>query len=191
MTGMAVIRPATAADLPTITAIYAHAVVHGTASYEYDPPSLSEMTARFDVLQTGGFPYLVAEDGDVLGYAYAGPFRARPAYRFMVENSIYIAPDAQRRGIGRLLLINLIQRCEALGFRQMIAVIGDAAVNQASVRLHASMGFTPSGRIFGSGFKHGRWCDTELMQLPMNGGANAAPDSASLAEGRFRASRSP
>lgn len=187
MTGPAIIRPATAADLPAITAIYAHAVIHGTASYEYDPPSLSEMTARFDALQAGGFPYLVAVDGGVRGYAYAGPFRTRPAYRFMIEDSIYIAPDAQRRGIGRLLLIELIQRCEALGFRQMIAVIGDAAVNQGSVRLHASMGFAPSGRIFGSGFKHGRWCDTELMQLPMNGGASAVPDPASLTEGRLRA----
>lgn len=176
-----------AADLPAITAIYAHAVIHGTASYEYDPPSLSEMTARFDALQAGGFPYLVAEVGGVLGYAYAGPFRTRPAYRFMVEDSIYIAPDAQERGIGRLLLTHLIQHCETLGFRQMIAVIGDAAVNRASVQLHASMGFAPSGRIVGSGYKHGRWCDTELMQLPMNGGTNTAPDPASLVESRIRA----
>lgn len=166
------IRPATEADLPEITRIYAHAVLNGTASYEYDAPSLPEMTGRFEALKLGGFPYLAAEaDGAVAGYAYAGPFRTRPAYRFIVEDSIYIAPERQGRGVGRLLLQQLIRECTALGFRQMIAVIGDGGVNLASVKLHAAHGFSECGRIVGSGYKFERWCDTVLMQLAMNGGA--------------------
>lgn len=176
MSGAIAIRPATAADLEAITGIYGHAVVHGTASYEYDPPSLAEMTARFSTLTSGGFPYLVAHAGEsVVGYAYAGPFRTRPAYRFTVEDSIYIAPAAQGRGVGRLLLRELIARCEGEGLRQMIAVIGDAGVNVASIALHASLGFEHAGRIVGSGFKHGHWCDTVLMQLAMNGGTSSLP----------------
>lgn len=189
------IRTARSSDLQAITNIYAHAVIHGTASYEYDPPSLEEMTARYKALVEGGFPYLVAVfeegngEGRLFGYAYAGPFRTRPAYRFTVEDSIYIAPDSQGQGIGRLLLTELITRCEALGFRQMIAVIGDGEVNQPSVKLHEAMGFLHSGRIVGSGFKHGRWCDTVLMQLTMNGGVDSDPDPRALAEQRFRAPR--
>lgn len=187
MTLAIALRPATEADLPSITAIYGHAVLNGTASYEYDPPSLAEITSRFDALQAGGFPYLAAEaQGEVKGYAYAGPFRTRPAYRFTVEDSIYIAPDAQGRGIGRRLLERLIAECTALGFRQMVALIGDAAVNLTSARLHAALGFTDCGRIVGSGFKFGRWCDTAVMQLAMNGGADSAPDPESLAERNFR-----
>jgi len=186
------VRPAKPSDLQAITNIYAHAVIHGTASYEYDPPSLAEMTARYRALVEAGFPYLVAVyeedsgDGRLFGYAYAGPFRTRPAYRFTVEDSIYIAPDAQGQGIGRLLLTELITRCEALGFRQMIAVIGDGEVNQPSVRLHETMDFLPAGQIVGSGFKHGRWCDTVLMQLAMNGGVDSDPAPNSLAERRFK-----
>ena len=169
------IRPATHADLSSITDIYTHAVLTGTASYEYEPPSLAEMTARFDALKAGGFPYVVAETGsDVAGYAYAGPFRTRAAYRFTVEDSIYLAPEAQGRGTGKLLLKRLIDESSALGFRQMVAVIGDGGVNLASVRLHAGAGFRECGRIEASGFKFGRWCDTLLMQLPLNGG-NASP----------------
>ena len=170
------IRAATLADLPAITAIYGHAVLNGTASYEYDAPSLDEMTRRYDAIIAGNFPYLVAYSADkVLGYAYASHFRTRPAYRFMVENSIYIAPDAQGLGIGTLLLAELLARCEAVGFRQMIAVIGDAATNLASARLHALMGFTECGRIKGSGFKFNRWCDTLLMQRALNGGIDTLP----------------
>jgi L-amino acid N-acyltransferase YncA len=171
------IRPATEADLDAITAIYAHAVLNGTASYEYDAPSRAEMGARFAALTVGGFPYLVVETdkGAVAGYAYAGPFRTRPAYRFTVEDSIYIDPNWQGRGAGRLLLERLISECEARGARQMIAVIGDGAVNLPSVRLHAGMGFAECGRIEGSGFKFGRWCDTVLMQRPLNGGTTSLP----------------
>jgi phosphinothricin acetyltransferase len=170
------IRAATLADLPAITVIYGHAVLNGTASYEYDAPSLDEMSRRYDAIIAGSFPYLVAYSADkVLGYAYASHFRARPAYRFMVEDSIYITPDAQGLGIGTLLLAELLARSEAQGFRQMIAVIGDAATNLASARLHALMGFTECGRIKGSGFKFNRWCDTLLMQRALNGGIDTLP----------------
>ncbi len=178
MTGGVRIRPVRPADLPEITAIYSHAVLTGTASYEYDPPGLDEMTKRFETNAANGFPCIVAQvDGRVQGYAYASHFRTRPAYRFMVEDSIYISPDAQGQGIGTLLLGELLARCEALGFRQMIAVIGDAGVNLASARLHAAMGFAECGRIAGSGFKFGRWCDTLLMQRALNGGAQTLPEN--------------
>jgi phosphinothricin acetyltransferase len=181
------LRDATRADLPAITEIYAHAVSNGTASYELQPPTLTEMGERFGALDKGGFPYIVAEsDGVIAGYAYAGPFRPRPAYRFIVENSIYIAPDAQGRGLGRLLLAELVARCTALGFRQMIAVIGDGRADSASVKLHEKMGFRHAGRLEGSGYKFGRWLDTAFMQLAMNGGAELPPDAGSLPERRFR-----
>lgn len=170
------IRAASAADLPAITAIYAHAVLTGTASYEYDPPSLEEMTARFNAIIGNAFPWIVAQDeGRILGYAYASHFRTRPAYRFIAEDSIYVAPDAQGHGIGTLLLGELIARCESMGFRQIIAVIGDAAHNLPSARLHSAMGFLECGRIKGSGFKFNRWCDTLLMQRPINGGIDSLP----------------
>ena len=172
------IRPATRADLDAITEIYADAVTHGTASYELEPPTRAEMAARFEALATGGFPYLVAENaaGGLAGYAYAGPFRPRPAYRFVVENSVYVAPEAKGRGIGRLLLERLIAEAEGLGFRQMIAVVGDGSPDSASVRLHERVGFRHCGRLEGSGYKHGRWLDTVFMQLSMNGGTATAPD---------------
>jgi L-amino acid N-acyltransferase YncA len=172
----ALIRPATEADLPAITAIYGDAVTTGTASYEYDPPSLDEMQRRFSAIVAARYPYLAAEiDRVLVGYAYASAFRTRAAYRFNVEDSIYLAPAAQGRGIGKLLLAQLIRECEALGFRQMIAVIGDGGVNVASVRLHAALGFAPSGVIAGSGFKFGRWCDTHLMQRTLNEGSATLP----------------
>lgn len=182
------VRPANAADLDAITEIYADAVANGTSSYELEPPARDEMAARFGNLVGGGFPYFVAETGGrVLGYAYAGPFRQRAAYRFIVENSIYIAPDARGRGLGRLLLERLIAEAERLGFRQMIAVIGDGHAGSASVKLHERMGFRHSGRLEGSGYKHGRWLDTAFMQLAMNGGAGREPDAESLPERKFRA----
>ena len=174
---MPTVRPVQPTDLPAITEIYAHAVTNGTASYEYDPPTLAEMTKRHDALVSANYPYLVAtDDADaILGYAYAGAFRTRPAYRFIVEDSIYIAPDAQGQGMGRLLLTELIARCEASNYRQIIAVIGDAEVNQASIRLHTSLAFTHAGRLTGSGYKHNHWCDTVIMQRAINGGASTTP----------------
>ncbi len=178
MTGGVRIRPARADDLAAITDIYAHAVLNGTASYEYDPPSLDEMMKRFVAISGGGFPYIVAyREARVLGYAYVSHFRTRPAYRFAVEDSIYIAHDAQGQGLGTLLLAELIASCEASGFRQMIAVIEDAAINVQSARLHAAMGFVDCGRIKDSGFKFGRWCDTLLMQRALNGGASTLPQT--------------
>lgn len=180
-------RDAAPADLSAITAIYAHAVEHGTATYELEPPSLGEMTARYEALKQEGFPYIVAEDGGrLLGYAYAGAFRARPAYRFIVEDSIYIAPDAQGRGIGRLLLAELVRETARRGFRQIVAVIGDGHPGSASVKLHERAGFLHSGTLVGSGYKHGRWLDTTFMQLAMNGGTAVQPDPRSLPERRFR-----
>jgi L-amino acid N-acyltransferase YncA len=181
------IREARDADLPEIAGIYADAVEHGTASYELEPPSLDEMLRRYRALAEGGFPYLVAEtEGTIVGYAYAGPFRPRPAYRFIVENSVYVAPAAKGFGIGRALMQRLIAEATRLGFRQMIAVIGDGRTDSPSVGLHAALGFRHSGRLEGSGFKHGRWLDTVFMQLAMNGGNALPPDADSLPEQRFR-----
>lgn len=181
------IRAVQESDLEAITAIYADAVRHGTASYELEPPDLLEMGRRFAALTNGGYPYLVAErDGRVAAYAYAGPFRTRPAYRFTVEDSVYVAPDAKGLGLGRLLLAHLIAACEQRGFRQIVAVIGDGRAGSASVILHEKLGFRHAGRIEGSGFKHGRWLDTVLMQLALNGGTASPPDPDSLPERRFR-----
>ena len=169
------IRAAVAADIPAISRIYAHAVRHGTASFELEPPDEAEMARRQRALLAGGFPYLVAElDGAVAGYAYAGPYRARPAYRFSVEDSIYVATDAHRRGIGRALLDQLIVESEARGFRQMIAVIGDSA-QLPSIELHRAAGFRLIGAIESVGFKFGRWLDSVLMQRALGPGASTIP----------------
>jgi L-amino acid N-acyltransferase YncA len=185
-----VLRDAAEADLDRITDIYADAVANGTASYELEPPTRDEMAARFAALKAGGYPYVAAETPDGLaGYAYAGPFRPRPAYRFVVEDSIYIAPQVKGQGLGALLLKELIGRCETLGFRQIIAVIGDGRQDSPSVRLHEKLGFRHSGKLEGSGFKHGRWLDTVFMQLALNGGAGRMPDADSWPERRFQGSR--
>lgn len=169
------IRPVTPADIDDITEIYAHAVKHGTASFEIEPPSRSEMDARRAVLENGGFPYLVADTGGrVAGYAYAGPYRTRIAYRHTLEDSVYISPDAHGQGIGRLLLTELLTQAEARGFRQMIAVIGDSA-QTASIALHRSLGFVPVGTFTSVGFKHGRWLDSVLMQRALGEGAATLP----------------
>ena len=165
------IRPASPRDLAAITRIYDHAVRHGTASFEIEPPDVAEMTRRQDTLLAGGFPYLVAErDGAIAGYAYAGPYRARPAYRWSVEDSIYIDPQMQGRGIGRALLERLLAEAETRGFRQMIAVIGDSA-NAPSIELHRAAGFRMVGTFDNVGFKFGRWLDSVLMQRPLGDGA--------------------
>ncbi|WP_048647308.1 GNAT family N-acetyltransferase [Nitratireductor soli] len=180
-------RPATPADISAITQIYAHAVTNGTASYELDPPDAADMLSRMRALTEKGYPFLVASDGEmVLGYAYAGPFRPRRAYRFMVEDSVYVAPQAQGRGVGRGLLERLVEACETLGFRQILAVIGDGSRHRASVGLHAALGFRHTGVLEGSGYKHGRWLDTVFMQLTLNGGTDTPPDPESLPERLFR-----
>jgi phosphinothricin acetyltransferase len=169
------VRPAELRDLAAITRIYDHAVRHGTASFELEPPDETEMTRRYESLLAGAYPYLVAElGGGVAGYAYAGPYRARPAYHWTVEDSIYIAPQSHRRGIGRLLLDRLIVESEAGGFRQMIAVIGDSA-NTGSIELHRAAGFRMVGTFDNVGFKFGRWLDSVLMQRPLGQGAQTMP----------------
>lgn len=174
-----VLRPTGAADLPAITAIYGESVRTGTASYELEPPSLEEMTRRWRTLVADAFPYLVAARGDaVLGYAYAAPYRTRPAYRFLVEDSIYVASDAQGQGVGRALLGELITLSERLGFRQMVAVIGEGRDQAASVGLHHALGFREVGMIHASGFKHGRWLDTVFMQRALGEGDATLPDGA-------------
>ncbi|HZT30614.1 MAG TPA: GNAT family N-acetyltransferase [Bryobacteraceae bacterium] len=170
------VRPASDTDLPAITAIYAHHVRHGTATFEIDPPDLAEMTRRRAELERRGLPYLVAEsDGLVAGYAYAGVYRPRVAYRFTVENSIYVHPGHQGQGIGRVLLPALIEACEQRGLRQMVAVIGDRN-NLASIRLHERFGFRHVGVLENVGFKFGRWLDTVLMQRALGAGSAAPPE---------------
>jgi L-amino acid N-acyltransferase YncA len=168
------IRQAAPGDITAITRIYAHAVEHGTASFETEPPSETEMSSRQQKLLAKDYPYLVAEiAGAVAGYAYAGPYRDRHAYDWCVEDSIYVAPEFHRKGIGRLLLTHLIAESEQRGFRQMLGVIGDSA-NTASVAVHAVVGFRLIGTFRSIGFKHGRWLDTVLMQRAL-GSADTTP----------------
>jgi L-amino acid N-acyltransferase YncA len=170
-----VIRSSGEDDLPAMTAIYAHAVRFGTASFELEPPDLEEMARRRGALLAGGLPYLVAEaEGEVAGYAYAGPYRPRPAYRHTLEDSVYVAPDRQGRGVGRALLGALIAACEVDGYRQMVAVIGDTA-STGSIALHRSLGFRDVGIVTAVGYKHGRWLDGVLMQRALGPGASEPP----------------
>ena len=169
------IRPATSGDLPAITAVYGWNVTNGTGTFELDPPDLAEMSRRHADVTGKGLPWLVAERGaQVLGYAYANHFRPRPAYRFCLEDSVYLAGDAQGQGIGRLLLAELCARCEAGGTRQMLAVIGDSA-NAGSIGVHRSLGFVQTGLMSSVGWKFGRWLDVVLMQKSLGQGASAAP----------------
>src|SRR5271170_6376113 len=169
------IRPTTTADLPSITEIYAHEVCQGTATFELVPPDLAEMTRRFQALIDGGFPYFVATlEGSVVGYAYASSYRPRPAYRFTVENSVYLQPAIHRRGIGLQLMQRLIGECEARGYRQMIAVIGDSA-NAGSIGVHSKTGFQMIGTHPDVGLKFGRWLDTVMMQRALGEGAATVP----------------
>jgi L-amino acid N-acyltransferase YncA len=169
------IRPATPADIPAITRIYEHAVRHGTASFELEAPDEAEMLRRMRALVDDGFPYIAAEvDGLLAGYAYAGPYRPRRAYRFSVEDSIYIDPGAQRRGVGRALLEHLIEACERRGFRQMVAVIGDSA-QTPSIELHRAAGFRMVGAVENVGYKFDRWLDSVVMQRALGPGATTQP----------------
>ncbi len=169
------VRAATPADIPTITAIYRPAVLDGTASFEIDAPDAAEMRRRYDTIVTAGYPYIVAElDDRIAGYAYANAYRPRPAYRYSVEDSIYIAPWAQRHGVGRALLTALIEATTAMGCRQMIAVIGDSD-QPGSIGLHTAFGFTHCGVIRAVGFKHGRWLDSVIMQRALGDGSDSKP----------------
>lgn len=163
-----IIRPSTIADLAAAQAIYAHHVRTGTASFELEPPSLDEMGRRRAALVDKGLPWLVAEDAEcgVVGYAYAGPYRTRPAYDWTLEDSIYVHPDHPGRGIGKALLTRLLADSTALGYRQMIAVIGDSA-NAGSIGLHRACGFVDAGVLKSVGWKFGRWIDSVLMQRPL------------------------
>jgi L-amino acid N-acyltransferase YncA len=172
------IRPSVASDLAAIREIYADAVLRGSATFELDVPDTAEMTRRHAEVLAKGLPWLVAvAEGRICGYAYAGPFRPRPAYRFSVEDSIYLHRDAQGRGVGRLLLAELVARCEAAGARQMVAVIGDAT-NRRSIGVHLALGFEHCGLLKAVGWKFGHWLDVVLMQRPLRAGAAAPPGPA-------------
>jgi L-amino acid N-acyltransferase YncA len=170
-----IIRPAAPTDIPAITRIYADAVLHGTASFEIEPPDQAEMLRRQSTLLNNGYPYFAAEIGSVVaGYAYAGPYRARPAYEWSVEDSVYVAPEMHRKGVGGLLLRALIAASTQRGYRQMIAVIGDSA-QIASIVAHERAGFRHIGTLQSVGFKHGQWLDTVLMQRALGEGDTTAP----------------
>lgn len=169
------IRPAAPQDLPAIHAIYTHHVMHGLASFEEVPPALEEIRRRFEDVTKQGFPYLVAEErGEILGYGYCSLYRTRSAYRYTLEDSIYVKQGMQGKGVGKALLKELIARSEALGYRQIIAVIGDSA-NAGSIKLHASLGFVRAGVLRSTGFKFGRWVDSVYMQLPLGQGDGSKP----------------
>jgi L-amino acid N-acyltransferase YncA len=169
------VRDCTPADLPEVCEIYALEVREGTASFELEPPDLAEMTARFRAIEAAGLPYLVvALEGRIAGYAYASPYRPRPAYRHTVEDSVYVARWARRRGVGAALLDALIELATARGMRQMVAIIGDSA-HAASIQLHQRAGFRLVGTLEHVGWKLGRWLDTVIMQRPLGAGAATPP----------------
>ena len=174
------IRPATDADMDAVTAIYAHHVLHGRASFETEPPTAAEMRRRHAAVVDSGLPYFVAQRaggaaaGEILGYAYAGAYRPRAAYANTVENSVYLRADAIGQGIGRRLLAALVAACEQCGLRQMVAVVGDSA-NEASIRLHEKLGFRRVGVLRDVGYKHGVWLDSVLLQRSLGAGSGLPP----------------
>lgn len=169
------VRPAAPQDLPAIQSIYAYHVMHGLASFEEVPPALEEMRRRYEDIKGHGLPYLVAEErGEVVGYGYCSLYRTRSAYRYTLEDSIYVRHGVQGKGVGRSILAELIRICTALNYRQIVAVIGDSA-NAASIGLHASLGFVRCGNLRSTGFKFGRWVDSVLMQLPLGEGDGTKP----------------
>ncbi len=170
-----IVRAATAADAPALAALYGHHVLHGAGTFEETPPSAADMALRLKTVQDRGFPWRVVEDeGRIVAYAYAAPYRERSAYRYTAEDSVYVAPDALGRGYGRAALKAVIAACEAMGLRQLVAVIGDTH-NTGSIALHRALGFDMCGTLPSVGFKAGRWLDVVLMQLPLNGGDASAP----------------
>jgi phosphinothricin acetyltransferase len=171
------IRDVADADLAAIQDIYAHHVLEGLASFEETPPDVAEITRRRDAALAEDYPYRVAEiDSVVKGFAYASSYRTRPAYKYTVENSVYVDVGAQRQGIGRMLLEDLIERCTERGYRQMVAIIGDSA-NDSSIGLHAELGFEKTGTLESVGFKSGDWVDSVIMQLKLGSGGDTPPDS--------------
>lgn len=171
-----IIRPAESGDAEALASIYGHAVLQGFGTFEEEPPAADELERRRAAVAGLGLPYLLAEaEGRVLGFAYAGPFRPRQAYRYTVEDSVYIAPDATGRGVGRAVLGAVLEACRGLGVRQVVAVIGDSG-NAASIGLHRAMGFEPAGVGRSFGFKHGRWVDIVWMQKALNGGDERPPE---------------
>jgi len=174
---MPLIRSCLLTDLAAITAIYAQHVLHGTGTFETEPPTLAEMTARHDDVRDKQLPYLVAEEaGKIIGFAYCNWFKARPAYRYSAEDSIYLSPEAQHRGIGRALLTELTARAESIGVRKLIAVIGDSA-NAGSIGLHSSVGFEPVGVLTSCGWKFNRWLDVVLMEKVLGAGDLCPPQA--------------
>ena len=186
-TSTLLLRPSALPDLPAITAIYAWNVRSGTGTFELDAPDEAEMARRREAVLSNGWPWLVAERqtegmgggvgevvGEVVGYAYANHFRPRRAYRFCVEDSIYLAPQAAGQGVGKLLLAELLAQCEARGARQMLAVIGDSA-NTASIAVHRALGFEVTGKLTAAGWKFDRWLDVVLMQRNLGQGTASAP----------------
>lgn len=172
---MTKIRPSTDADIPAITAIYTHHVLHGTGTFETDPPGEQDMAQRRADVLGKGLPYLVVEHaGDVVGFAYCQWFKPRPAYRFSAEDSIYLAASAHGQGLGRLLLVELMAQAERAGVRKLIAVIGDSA-NQGSIGVHRSCGFNPVGVLTNCGWKFDRWLDVVLMDRTIGLGSSEAP----------------
>lgn len=171
------VRDAVPADLPAITAIYGHHVLNSTGTFEEEPPPESEMAARIARVQDAGFPWLVAEDeaGEVLGFGYCGPFRPRAAYRFTAEDSVYVRDDIRGQGVGKALVAEVLARAEAMGIRQMMAVIGDAE-NVGSIGLHISLGFRQVGVLKAVGMKFGRWVDVVQMQRALGEGEKTLPD---------------
>lgn len=169
------VRPATLDDIPAIHAIYTHHVTHGLGSFEEQAPSVDEMRRRYGEITSGGFPYVAAQVGGTLaGYGYCTLYRTRSAYRYALEDSVYVRQDSVGRGVGRAILAELIRRCETLGYRQIIAVIGDSA-NSASIGLHAGQGFLRVGTLRSAGFKLGRWVDSVFMQRPLGTGDGSPP----------------
>ncbi|MGQ0546234.1 MAG: GNAT family N-acetyltransferase [Betaproteobacteria bacterium] len=169
------VRPAAAADFPAIHAIYAHHVLHGLASFEEEPPGIDELRRRHDDIASRGLPWLVADFGGIVaGYGCCAPYRSRSAYRYALEDSVYVREDVLGKGVGSALLAELLPRCEGLGYRQVVAVIGDSA-NAASINLHAAFGFLRVGTLRSVGYKLDRWVDSVLMQRPLGPGDGAPP----------------
>lgn len=178
-----ILRAATLDDAPALAAIYGDACLHGWGTFEESPPDAAEMARRLAVIQGLGLPYYVAElGGEVAAYAYASPFRPRTGYRYTAEDSVYVAPDAKGSGLGKALLPLVIADCEALGLRQLLAVIGGSD-NTGSIRLHEGLGFTRKGVIEAAGYKLGAWRDIVMMQRPLNGGTETAPEAPGLSLG--------